>query len=285
MPSGLVKRLPNTNQFMVKSLKNKKSLLWEIKSEQSQKPSYIFGTIHLLCEKDFEIKEKVAHAFLLCDTLVMELNLSDPDEMGLLHELSQSQNSLSSQLSAEEKDELDLILKTQYNSTLAQIDNIAPIMVINLMINKAIECEEQKVFEMEFITMAQQNEMRIDSLESAIEQMNIANNIYSPQEIIRQLKEGESYNDLFAQMVTAYQEEDLVKLSKLVSDRRFMSVEAEETLVYGRNRSWVKRMPEIMKDHSVFFAVGAGHLPGSNGILQLLHQSGYAVKPVMDQSL
>jgi uncharacterized protein YbaP (TraB family) len=39
-------------------------------------------------------------------------------------------------------------------------------------------------------------------------------------------------------------------------------------------------MPAIMKQAPTFFAVGAGHLPGEKGVLQLLRNAGYTVEGV-----
>lgn len=51
------------------------SLLWEISGNGLQEPSYLFGTFHIMCEKDFEIKPKVSHALDNAKTLFLELNL------------------------------------------------------------------------------------------------------------------------------------------------------------------------------------------------------------------
>ena len=56
--------------------------------------------------------------------------------------------------------------------------------------------------------------------------------------------------------------------------------EEEERLIYGRNDNWMKQMPEIMKQKSTFFAVGAGHLPGERGLLAQLKKAGYTVEGV-----
>ena len=54
----------------------------------------------------------------------------------------------------------------------------------------------------------------------------------------------------------------------------------KDELIYNRNADWIKKMPEIMKKKSTFFAVGAGHLPGERGMLELLRQAGYKVECV-----
>ena len=56
--------------------------------------------------------------------------------------------------------------------------------------------------------------------------------------------------------------------------------EEKETLIYARNDNWMKQMPEIMKQKSTLFAVGAGHLPGERGLLAQLKKAGYTVEGV-----
>ena len=47
-----------------------------------------------------------------------------------------------------------------------------------------------------------------------------------------------------------------------------------------RNKKWIDRMTDKMEQKSVFFAVGAGHLWGINGVINLLRKNGYTVVPV-----
>ncbi len=55
---------------------------------------------------------------------------------------------------------------------------------------------------------------------------------------------------------------------------------AEEALLTRRNNNWIPVMEANMKEGGCFFAVGAAHLPGTNGVLELLKKAGYKVKPV-----
>jgi uncharacterized protein YbaP (TraB family) len=54
----------------------------------------------------------------------------------------------------------------------------------------------------------------------------------------------------------------------------------EDLLLVTRNKNWIPVMGEMMKTQPVFFAVGAGHLGGKNGVIALLRQEGYTVVPV-----
>ena len=54
----------------------------------------------------------------------------------------------------------------------------------------------------------------------------------------------------------------------------------EELLLVRRNENWIPVMERIMREGSAFFAVGAGHLGGPKGVVNLLRQAGYTVEPV-----
>jgi len=51
----------------------------------------------------------------------------------------------------------------------------------------------------------------------------------------------------------------------------------------NRNKNWVKKLKTIMHERPVTIAVGAGHLPGKNGVIELLRKEGYTVKPVLNK--
>ena len=51
-------------------------------------------------------------------------------------------------------------------------------------------------------------------------------------------------------------------------------------LISGRNANWAKKMPEMMSAKNTLFVVGAAHLVGEKGVLQLMRDAGYVVEPV-----
>jgi uncharacterized protein YbaP (TraB family) len=54
----------------------------------------------------------------------------------------------------------------------------------------------------------------------------------------------------------------------------------EDLLLINRNKNWIPVMEKAMSTQATFFAVGAGHLPGKDGIISLLRNAGYTVNPV-----
>ncbi len=53
-----------------------------------------------------------------------------------------------------------------------------------------------------------------------------------------------------------------------------------EVLLYQRNRNWVAKLKDLMPAKSLLVAVGAGHLPGDKGVINLLRKAGYTVTPI-----
>ncbi|WP_256469764.1 TraB/GumN family protein [Flavobacterium humidisoli] len=66
------------------------------------------------------------------------------------------------------------------------------------------------------------------------------------------------------------------------TDKRFTSEKTKKQILDDRNQKWVKLIPELIKENGVFIAVGAAHLGGEYGVINLLRKEGYTVKPVMN---
>lgn len=85
------------------------------------------------------------------------------------------------------------------------------------------------------------------------------------------------------EMTEAYFSFDMKSIRSL-TEREFhngdMTLEEFKELITDRNRRWVEAMPEVMREAPTLFVVGAGHLPGNEGVIALLKEAGYKVKPV-----
>jgi uncharacterized protein YbaP (TraB family) len=59
-----------------------------------------------------------------------------------------------------------------------------------------------------------------------------------------------------------------------------MTGDFAEIMLDDRNEEWIDDMENLMKEEATFFAVGAGHLGGENGVISLLEKAGYKVEAV-----
>jgi len=265
-------------QAQIQSPRLENSLLWEVSGNGLSKPSYLYGTIHMICGEDYFLSEKTKKAFEASEKLVLEINFADPNEMTEVQKLAMGKETLSKKLSTEQLAKLEEILKKTAGLTVQQVDSFSLMTVMSLISMKSFDCVDLKFYEMEFIDQAKKRNIEIGGLESVKSQFAILENAYSNDEILNLL--NESTPEETAELVAMYKAENVDGAYALATNLKFTSEKTKKAILDGRNMNWVKIMPDLMKKESTFFAVGAAHLGGEEGIINLLRRAGYQVKPV-----
>ena len=234
----------------------------------------------MICAKDFAIPNKVHRTLSKCSTFYMEVDLGSADELNMMQQQEFAEQDIAEGLSPDEKNSLNNLLIQQLGLTMEDARHLPTVELINLMATKAISCDDIKIAEMELLKIAMEKGLRTAGLETALEQLEIAKQVFNGREILLQLQLSNDYTDLFEKMVSAYHKENLKELAAIVTHKRFMSAGAYDILVVRRNKSWAKIIPGLIGENNAFIAVGAGHLPGEQGLLQLLTEQGFSVNPV-----
>ena len=270
-----------TQSVRAQELKN--SLLWKIEGNGIE-TSYLFGTFHLLPKADFELKEKVVKAFDKSEQVVMELDMDNPNlqtEMFQNINMSNGQT-IESFLSADDFKRLNEYVTANVGFGLDKMNSFKPFFIAAMMMPKMIDGSTAS-YELAFVQKAKSQEKEIFGLETTAEQAAVFDSIsYESQvaELMKMMDEGDEMKSLFNEMISSYKEEDLNSIKQLM--RENMSDDNQEKfLLTERNKNWIPRIGEMAKEKSTFFAVGAGHLAGEKGVINLLKTAGYKVKPVM----
>ena len=105
------------------------------------------------------------------------------------------------------------------------------------------------------------------------------------ESLICMVDNGEIIQKLEEDIAQAYLSRDLNRLYELL-DRKMNicgSPEERSLMLDNRNADWLTKMPRLMNGKPTLFAVGAGHLLGEKGVLNLLRQEGYTVEPVKNK--
>jgi len=68
--------------------------------------------------------------------------------------------------------------------------------------------------------------------------------------------------------------------TQLPGDDEALIARLIDRLISRRNRTMVERMAALLDEGAAFVAVGAAHLPGEHGVINLLNEAGYTVSPV-----
>ena len=261
------------------STKADNSLLWEISGKKLAKPSYLYGTIHMICASDFSMSDQAKRAFAKTDKLTLEIDMSDAEQMSAMQKMAMGEKPLSETLSAAEYERLDAMVQKKMGISVKQLDSFTLLTVMSVLATKSFGCMDLKFYEMEFIEMAKKSNKPVAGLETVEEQMKLFTSGISTEDILEMMESSD--DEVTKKMVEIYKRQDLQQMYTLMTDDKLMSPEARKLMLDDRNINWLNAMPAMMKKQSVFFAVGAGHLPGNNGVIELLRNAGYTVKAVM----
>jgi len=257
------------------------SLLWEISGNGLQRPSYLFGTLHMICEEDFTLSEKVKRSLAKSDRYIMEVNLADSTEQARMQQLAIGKKPLSSTLKPADFAYLDSVLQKKAAISLKQLDNFTLLGISGFLMTKSLPCTDLKMYEMELLTIAKEQKKATGALETVEEQIATFSKGSPDDHTISQLKIMDDYMTTFHILVNAYKQEQLQVLYQEATAEKYMDANTKKWMLHERNHNWVTRMPKMMATHSNFFAVGSAHLAGKDGLIALLRAKGYTVKPIL----
>ncbi len=271
-----------------------KSLLWEVTGNGIKK-SYIYGTIHLIDEKSFFLSNNLQKQLKKSDLLVMEINLKK--EMNIMSVMSKifMSNHMTLDSLLPPSDVNKIVEKTnQWGLPSIMIKKIKP-MFLSMMreamsIQKGENKESTKSYEIELMKIADTQNKEVDGLESVDFQLAIFDSIpYLTQAkmLLSKLDNDPSAlneNEEMNAMLETYKLQDVDKLCNTENtSTQEDDVMINNFLLIKRNTAWIPKMTSFMKQKSTFFAVGAGHLGGRNGVIRLLKANGYTVTPLINK--
>ncbi len=256
------------------------SILWKVEHPDLEKPSFIFGTLHMMCSDDFTMPEKVLQAVATADALVLEIDFSDPEEMKSLQASMTGAQKISEELSVAQFKKLDTLVQRVIGTPLANLDAYGLSMLNMMLFSKMLPCTEIKSFEAELMQIAKTEEMPIYSFETVNEQVAIVKAAYPTAFSYQQMMLFDAYKKDLNNAIIAYNKEELNVAINYLTKPEYMDANATTLLQVNRNKNWVEQMPQLMQERSNLFAVGAAHLSNNFGIIHLLRQRGYTVSPV-----
>jgi len=266
------------------------TLLWKISGNGLTRSSYLFGTMHVLCAEDATVSDSLKLAIKYADQIYFELDMDNMGEMlGAMKYLRMNDGKkLSELLTKEEYAKVEDYFK--HNAVplpLTMMNRFKPYFISSLIGEQMMSCSQKNGMEELIMRESRQYKKEIKGLETTEFQASIFDSIpYEKQakDLVNYIDSIDSYKQVTMEMVEVYRQQDLEKMDSLMHKSDPGMDEYMDILLYGRNRHWVEQMPGIMKDHTILFAVGAGHLPGEQGVINLLRKGGYKVTPMKNVS-
>lgn len=262
------------------------ALLYKISGKEMAEPSYLYGTIHLICQSDFTVAPTTKSAFDNADKLIMELDMDDPAMMQSMQANVMHPEGLkiSSGLTSEQAAKLDDFFKSTMGVGLPAFDSLRPFVVSGMLMTAQMECGQQPAsFEGYFTQQAMMQQKPIEGLESVEFQFGVFEQIPHADQVqwlADALEDEAGAKAELQRMIDLYKAEDINGLYGMFTEMEEYA-EYKEVLLDQRNFAWQDALDtELQAEGSEFIAVGAGHLGGKAGIINLLRERGYTVEPV-----
>ena len=266
---------------------NQNCLLWEVTGNNLRSPSYIFGTIHMIPKSDYFFpkiwKEKLAS----CEVLAVEadMDLSLQEQIALIPKMQLPKGKMiEDYMTPEEYDNY----KTKFidslgikESKLEKYNQFKPFYIYSFVLMEVIDTKV-KMYEKELTKIANKKGLEIFGLETVEYQMSLVDSISIEEQIKMFLikDEGLDIKSEYYKSVKTYKEQNYVKMYDAAADDSEEAIEFMNKFLHNRNENWIPKIIKLMHEKPTFVAVGAAHLGGEKGILNLLKEEGYTLKPV-----
>jgi len=259
----------------------KKALLWEISGNNLTKPSYLFGTMHIMPANEFFFPKKTFEKLENCETLALEVDINIPlkEQVKLAQSvLLPSKKTVKNYLSEKEYKEFKFFLldsldldKKKYKKYI----RFKPFYIYSLLL--AEKLGKVKSYEKELNKKAKRKGLSTIGLESIDFQMSLVDKIPIKEQALSII--GANLTDDFYKMMKIYKKQDLNVLFQMSTEDPDFK-EMESSFLIKRNNKWIPIIEKQIKKEPTFIAVGAAHIAGSLGIINQLRTKGYKVEPV-----
>lgn len=280
------------------ALASQAQLLWKVTGNGLGRPSYILGTYHFAPASMLDKIPGMQQAFEGCDIVIGEINKEemmgqDAQTKMAMAMMAPSDSTLDKLFTPEEYAIVEGVFNKYFGGmgvTLSQMNMLKPSAIsVQMQAMQAVKYfpnfNENELIDMAVQTRANEMGRPSEGFETIQEQIDLL--FGTPlTEQAKGLLEACQKDDLFviqsSAIVEAYMAQDLSKIEEILSDPEIGGddPEAMDELIYDRNRNWAPKLIAIMPERACLVCVGAGHLPGDQGLLQLLRNEGYTVEPM-----
>lgn len=287
-----MKRILTILALSLLCLTSNAQLVWKISGNGTKKPSYILGTHHGCPFTYCDSIPGLMKAFDKVDNIIGEINMIEFDQMSpermqkmQAMMMMPADTSLLSLFNKEETVKVNAWLIKELGANLEMLSMMNPMTIMVTVQNKVMMEVIPDVADMTTIdkymqTLGQSKGKTIGELETTDYQMELlyGNSLEEQADALLEMIDLGNSKELMIQLTDAYKSQNLDTLWEIFQEQ--MTGYEYDAIVKVRNHNWEKQMKELLPKQTTLFVVGAGHLPGEYGMINLLREAGYKVKPV-----
>ncbi len=292
----LRKKDPSRYQTMMDdaaNVRNGHSIFWKIE-KPGVKPSWLFGTIHSSDERVLKLPAEFRNAFDHINTLVLELKeISKPNTIAielLKHpELTMlpAEKPLDHILPAEETAQIAAALEKK-GIPITSVLRMRPWFLYTSLLMCAPERNSNGgfVLDRQLAVQAENKGVDVEGLETPLEQFQAMADLpddLTMKGLLQAFQLPYNMNDVTETLIALYLtgNSGLMKaFADDLSDEKTIEAVFNQRIITDRNEVMAKRIVPYLEKGNVMMAVGALHLPGDQGVVQLLRKQGYTLTAV-----
>ncbi|MBS1933733.1 MAG: TraB/GumN family protein, partial [Bacteroidetes bacterium] len=276
-------------QAQKKPEKKYPTLLWEITGNGLKKPSYLFGTMHVSSKMVFHLSDSFYFGIKNSDVVALEL---DPQLwQDQLFRFQNLQTNLRFYTQGSPNDYLNekSFQLEKYEEKLRAALSEEPTIINGLLyrtVQPRADFEEDTYLDLYIYQTGKRFGKQATGVENYFETEKLI--LEATQDMMKDKKkrttdtDGESIYEIEKKTQEAYRKGDLDLLDSL--EKLMQTSDAYmEKFLYKRNEIQANSIDSIVKKHSLFVGVGAAHLPGKRGVIELLRKKGYVLRPISMQ--
>ena len=264
----------------------KNSLLWEVSGKGLAAPSYLYGTMHMVCAEDTKMSEGLKDAIKKAKQVYFELDMDNMEEMMSVLKYARMNNGLkiSDLVSPVDYQKLEDYFKNNKSVLpFGMMSRFKPYFITAIISEGMMGCKKKVSVEQMIMTEARQYDKEVNGLETLEFQASIFDSIpyeKQAQDLVTYVDSIDKFKDITMKMVEMYRKQEINNMDSLMEQSDPGMMQYMGVLLYDRNKRWAAQIPEQMFNMPTLFAVGAGHLGGEKGVINLLKKQGFTLKPL-----
>lgn len=265
------------------------SLLWEISGRGLAKPSYLFGTMHVSSKMVFNLSDSFYIAIKKAEVVALETdpaswqaNFSRYDMEGESFRSGNRKNGAAPQ----DYLTINSFRLTPYEKSMEAVLSSSPSIINSFLYRSDSEAgsdfEEDTYLDLHIFQTGKKLGKKICGVEDFDGSMQLVKEAY--HDAAKEKRKTRSFNDddefSYTHLEEAYRSGNL-DLLDTINKVNSQSAAFDEKFLYRRNEIQAASIDSILKTGATLFAgVGAAHLPGRRGVIEILRSQGYRLRPV-----
>ena len=260
------------------------SLLWRIEGNDCT-PSYMYGTMHMIDEEYYNFTDVMRERAEESEAIIMEVG-GMPNPLEVYAMMSLDSGDVTSFFTKEQMAIVVAFFDTQMNTTPEQFyltyGKMKPFFILQ-SISQGYFGENAQSYDLDIMGIAAEQEIPLLGFETIQEQLGFFDKIPSDaigEMIVESIDNFDKEKKQTEKMMKIYSEQKVDKLIPLIQKQSPEFMEFADLFLYDRNKAWIPTIKKEISDKQCFIAVGAAHLFGEGGVIDLLEKEGYTITAI-----